>query len=225
VSNLYLRAAGKLLQLPVILALFIFLPAGTLNYWEGWLFSAVFVGCSLAITLYLAANDPQLLERRMNVGPGAEKEPAQKIIMIGALLTFAAMPVLSAIDHRLGWSSVPTSVVILGDILIVVAYVGFYLVFRENTYGAATIQVAEGQSVISTGPYAVVRHPMYSWALLMMLGMPLALGSWWALLIVVAGAAGLVARLLDEERFLAGNLAGYSDYMRKVRYRLIPLVW
>ncbi len=224
-SNLYLRAAGKFLQLPVILALFVFLPAGTLDYWEGWLFSAVFIACSLAITLYLAVKDPQLLERRMNVGPGAEKEPTQKTIMIGALLIFAAMPVLSAIDHRLGWSSVPTPVVIFGNILIVLSYVGFYLVFRENTYGAATIQVVEGQEVISTGPYAVVRHPMYSWALLMMLGMPLALGSWYGLLVVVAGVAGIVARLLDEEQFLAGNLTGYSDYMRKVRYRLVPHLW
>lgn len=224
-SSLYLRAAGKLLQLPVILALFVFLPAGTLDYWEGWLFSAVFAACALAITLYLAVKDPQLLERRMNVGPRAEKEPTQKIIMIGVLLAFMAMPVLAAIDHRLGWSNVPASVVILGDILIVLANVGFYLVFRENTYGAATIQVTEGQRVITTGPYAVVRHPMYSWALLMMLGIPLALGSWWALLVVVAGVAGIVARLLNEEQFLARNLAGYSDYMRKVRYRLVPLVW
>ena len=172
-SNLYLRAAGKFLQLPVILALFVFLPAGTLNYWEGRLFSAVFVACTLAMTLYLAAKDPQLLERRMNAGPRAEKEPTQKIIVLGAPLSLAAMPALPAIDHRLGWSSVPASAVILGNAMIVLAYVGFYLVFRENTYGAATIQVAEGQRVIATGPYAVVRHPMYGWALLMMVGIRL----------------------------------------------------
>lgn len=223
--DLYIRAAGKLLQLPVVLGALIFLPAWTLDYWEGWLFSAVFVACSLAITLYLAARDPALLERRMNVGPGAENEPTQKTLMIGALLAFAAIPVLSATDHRLGWSSVPILVVILGDMLIVLAYIGFYLVFRENTYSAATIQVVEGQKVISTGPYAVVRHPMYSWALLMILGMPLALGSWWGLLVVVPGVAGIVARLLDEEQFLTRNLDGYSDYMRKVRYRLVPFVW
>src|SRR5262245_9621117 len=116
-SNLYLRAAGKFLQLPLILALLVFLPAGTLDYWRGWLFSAVFAGCSLALTLYLAARDPDLLERRMNVGPGAEKEPTQKIIMIVTLAAFAAMPVLSAIDHRLGWSSVPDLIVILGNVL------------------------------------------------------------------------------------------------------------
>ena len=224
-SNLYVRAAGRLLQLPFILAIFVFLPAGTLDYWEAWLFSAVFFVCSLAITLYLAAKDPQLLERRMHAGPGAEKEKAQKTIMVGVLLTFATIPVLSATDHRLGWSAVPASAVIIGNILIVLAYIGFYFVFRENTYGAATIQIAENQTVISTGPYAVVRHPMYSWALVMILGMPLALGSWWGLLMVVPAIAGIVARLVDEERFLASKLEGYSDYMRRVRYRLVPGVW
>jgi protein-S-isoprenylcysteine O-methyltransferase Ste14 len=224
-SNLYVRAAANLLQLPLLLAALVFLPAWTFDYWEGWLFSAVFFLCSLALTLYLAAKDPQLLERRMNVGPGAEREKMQKVIMAGALLTFAALPVLSATDHRLGWSTVPPAVVILGNLLIVLAYVGFYLVFRENTYGAATIQIAEGQRVISTGPYAVVRHPMYSFGFLMTLGMPLALGSWWGLLMFVPAVAGIVARLLNEESFLARNLEGYSDYMKKVRYRLVPGVW
>jgi len=224
-SDLYVRAAKNLLQLPVLLALLVFLPAGTLGYWQGWLFSAVFLACSLAITIYLAMKDPQLLERRMKIGPGAETQPTQKIIMIAAFVCFAATPVLSAIDHRLAWSSVPTAIVILGNVLIVSANVGFILVFRENTFGAATIQVVEGQRVISTGPYAVVRHPMYSWGLLMMLGIPLALGSWWGLLIAGASVAGIVVRLLDEERFLAGNLPGYADYMRSVRYRLVPLVW
>jgi protein-S-isoprenylcysteine O-methyltransferase Ste14 len=224
-NSLYMQVAGKFLQLPLVLAALVFLPAGTLYYWEGWLYSAVFTACSLAITVYLAVNDPQLLERRMRIGPAAETDRPQKIIMVAALLTFAAMPVLSATDHRLGWSSVPAAVVILGNVLIVLANVGFYLVFRENTYGAATIQVTEGQTVISTGPYAVVRHPMYAWALLMILGTPLALGSWWGLLLVVPAIAGLVARILEEERYLAANLAGYADYLRKVRYRLIPFVW
>jgi protein-S-isoprenylcysteine O-methyltransferase Ste14 len=152
-------------------------------------------------------------------------ERSQKIIMIGALFTFAAMPVLSATDHRLGWSSVPAAIVVVGNLLIVLAFIGFYLVFRVNTYGAATIQVTDGQTVISTGPYAVVRHPMYAWALLMILRMPLALGSWWGLILVVPAVAGLVARVLNEERYLAANLAGYADYMRKVRYRLIPFIW
>jgi protein-S-isoprenylcysteine O-methyltransferase Ste14 len=224
-SNLYMRAAAQFLQLPLLLAAFVFLPAGTLDYWEGWLFSAVFVVCSLAITIYLAINNPQLLESRMRVGPRAETERSQKTIMIGALLTFAAMPILSATDHRLGWSTVHPALVILGNMLIVLAYIGFYFVFRANRYGAATVRVAEGQTVISTGPYAFVRHPMYGWALLMIVGIPLALGSLWGLVLAVPAFTGLVARLLDEERYLAANLPGYTDYMREVHYRLIPFVW
>jgi protein-S-isoprenylcysteine O-methyltransferase Ste14 len=116
-------------------------------------------------------------------------------------------------------------IVILGNILIALAYLGFFFVFRENTYGAATIQVAEGQRVVSTGPYAIVRHPMYSGALIMVLGIPLALGSWWGLLMLVPTVAGIIWRLLDEERFLCRNLPGYADYTSKVRYRLVPFVW
>jgi protein-S-isoprenylcysteine O-methyltransferase Ste14 len=153
-DKLYRKAAVSLLQLPLIVGVLVFLPAGTFDYWQGWLFIAAFFVCSLAITLYLAVNDPKLLERRLSVGPGAEKEPTQKIIMVIALLSVAALPVVSALDYRMQWSQVPPPVVILGDILIVIAYIGFYFVFRANTYGAATIQVAEGQKVISTGPYA-----------------------------------------------------------------------
>lgn len=224
-NRLYVKAAGKLLQLPFILGALVFLPAWTLLYWEAWLFIAVFFACSLALTWDLALRDPELLERRMKFGPGAEQDPAQKVIVATMLLSLAAMPVLSAIDHRVAWSQVPPSVVILGDVLIVTAYVGFYFVLRENTYGGATVEVTEGQRVVSTGPYAIVRHPMYSWALVMMPGIPLALGSLWGLLPVVPAVAGVVWRLLDEERFLARNLPGYEDYMRKVRYRLVPFVW
>jgi hypothetical protein len=120
-----------------------FLPAGTLGYWQAWLFMAVFFSCSLAITLYLARKDPELLQRRMRVGPSAEREPSQKLIMTVALLALAALP---ALDHRFGWSQLPPALVIFGDILIMLAYVGFYLVFRENTYGGATIELTPGQN-------------------------------------------------------------------------------
>jgi protein-S-isoprenylcysteine O-methyltransferase Ste14 len=105
------------------------------------------------------------------------------------------------------------------------SYIGFYVVFRENRYGAATIQVAEGQKVVSTGPYALVRHPMYGWALVMTAGIPLALGSWWGLAMLVPAVAGIVARLSHEERFLAKSLPGYAEYMHRVPHRLVPLVW
>jgi protein-S-isoprenylcysteine O-methyltransferase Ste14 len=222
---LHVRAAVGLLQLPIAMAALLLLPAGTLRYWQAWTFIAVFFVCSLAMTLYLAVKDPKLLERRMNVGPAAEKEKAQKLIVAVVAASFAATMVVPAIDHRLGWSVVPTFVVLLGDVLIVVAFLAFLRVFRENTYGASTIQVAEGQYVISTGPYAIVRHPLYSAALILLLGIPLALGSWWGLLTLPFSVAAICWRLLDEERFLRANLRGYADYMNKVRYRLLPSLW
>jgi protein-S-isoprenylcysteine O-methyltransferase Ste14 len=140
--------------------------------------------------------------------------------MTVALLALAALPAVSALDHRFGWSQVPPALVIFGDILIVLAYVGFYLVFRENPYGGATIELTPGQTVVTTGPYAVVRHPMYSWALLMLLGIPLALGSWWGALLLVPALAAILWRLQEEEKFLLTELARYRDYQRKVPHRL-----
>jgi len=207
------------------LAALLFIPAWTLDYWQAWLFMAVFVCTSGAITLYLAICDPKLLERRKNLGPRAEKEPAQKIIMVFAMLGFIAMLVFPVLDHRFGWSPVPASVSVLGDALIALGFLFIFFVFRENSYGASTIQVTEGQTVIATGPYAFVRHPMYAGALVMLIGTPLALGSWWGLFALLLISPVLIWRLLDEERFLRQNLPGYTEYQTKVKYRLLPLIW
>ena len=223
--DLYIKAAGKFLQLPIILGACLFLPAWTFAYWQAWLFTAVFFLGSLALTVYLAIYDPKLLERRMKAGPRAEKETAQKIIVAIAIGSFFATMVLSALDHRFGWSDVPASVVLLGDVLIVLTYYGFYLIMRENSFSAATVEVMEDQRVISTGPYAIVRHPMYSVAFIMILAMPLALGSWWGLLMFFPAVVGIVWRLLDEEDFLSRHLPGYTNYKNTVRFRLIPGVW
>jgi protein-S-isoprenylcysteine O-methyltransferase Ste14 len=219
------RASRSSLFGVVALAALLFIPAGTFDYWQAWLFMAVFVTTSGAITVDLAIRDPKLLERRMHVGPRVEKEPAQKIIVLLAMLGFIAMLVVSALDHRFGWSSVPASVSVLADGLIALAFLFVFFVFRENSFSASTIQIAEGQTVISTGPYALVRHPMYAGALVMLLALPVALGSWWGLLVVVLKLPVLIWRLLDEERFLRQNLAGYAQYQTKVRYRLLPLIW
>jgi len=213
-----------LLMFPMMGAL-LFIPAGTLRYWQAWLFCAVFFTCNLALTAYLAIKDPQLLERRLKVGPSAEKTAAQKIIMVVATLFFAAAVVLPALDHRFGWSTMSAAVVLLGEALIVLSYVGFLRVFKANTFGAATIQVEDKQRVVSTGPYAIVRHPMYSAALLLAIGMPLALGSWWGLLTLIPCVLVLAWRLLDEEGYLHAHLPGYTEYTRKVRWRLIPGVF
>lgn len=221
-KKLYIRLATQSLLFLFVLGALLFLPAGTFDYWEAWAFIAVFIACNLPITIWVAINDPQLLERRMRAGPTAEKEKSQKIIVTIAFLAFAGELLIPALDHRFGWSDVPTSIVILGNALIALSYIGFYFVFRENTYGAATIRVEENQSVISTGPYAIVRHPMYAAALILMLGIPLALGSWWGLFALVAGVPALVWRILDEERLLKRDLTGYAEYTQRMRFRLIP---
>lgn len=224
-QHLFVRAAAGFLLLPVYAAVLVFLPAGTLRYWQAWAFFAVFLVCSLGITVYLGIHDPALLERRLKAGPGAEKERTQKTIMRVVMVSFCATLVLPALDHRFGWSDVPPSVAILADVLIGASFLLIVPVFRANSYGASTIRLMEGQRVISTGPYAIVRHPMYSAAILMLLGIPLALGSWWGLLTIVPNTLGIAWRLLDEEQFLRRNLQGYTDYMSTVHYRLLPRVW
>ena len=221
-KKLYIRLATQSLLFLIVLGALLFLPAGTFAYWQAWVFIAVFVACNLSLTIWVAINDPQLLERRMRAGPAAEKEKSQKIIVTIAFLAFAGEVLIPALDRRFGWSEVPTSVVVLGNALIAISYVGFYFVFRENTYGAATIRVEENQRVISTGPYAIVRHPMYAAALVLMLGIPLALGSWWGLLAFAPGVPALVWRILDEEGLLKRDLPGYAEYMQRTRFRLIP---
>ncbi len=207
------------------MALLLFVPAGTIDYWQGWLFMAVFVGATTAITVYLAIKDPKLLERRMSAGPTAETEPLQKVLMFFAMTGFIALLVLPALDHRFGWSPVPAYISLAADVLILVSFFVVFIVLKANTYAASTIQIAEGQKVISTGPYALIRHPMYAGALPLLIGVPLALGSWWGLFALMLFLPALIWRLLDEEKFLKQNLAGYADYCRKVRYRMVPFIW
>jgi protein-S-isoprenylcysteine O-methyltransferase Ste14 len=221
----YKKAFISLAIFFLVMAALLFIPAGTLDYWQAWMFLAVYFAASIAISLYLIMYDPALAARRMSGGPFAEKESAQKIIMSLTSLGFIALIVLPAIDHRFGWSHPTPFTAVAGDVLVVLGYLGIFFVFRENSFASATIQSPEDQRVISTGPYAWVRHPMYATALVMLLGIPIALGSWWGVLIVIALIPALIWRLLDEERFLARNLSGYIEYQGSVRYRLLPWVW
>ncbi len=224
-KNLNVKAFGGLFFLVLVLALALFIPAGTLAYWQAWVFLAVWTVAVLAITLYLMKKDPGLLERRVAAGPVAEQQRSQKIIQGLASLAFILMFILPALDHRFGWSSVPLFVVGVGDILVAFGLYYVFLVFKENTFTSAVIAVGAEQKLITTGPYAVVRHPMYAGAFIMLLGVPLALGSWWGLLPLIPMIAVIVVRLLEEEKFLVKNLAGYVRYRKMVRYRLIPFVW
>lgn len=221
-SDLNFRALRSCIVGALVLAALVFVPAGSLAYWQGWAFIAIFAAVSGAMTIYLAIHDPQLLERRMRGGPTAEKQTMQKVIMSVVMAGFIALVVVPALDHRLGWSAVPAYVSLAGDLLIVLGFLFIFFVVRENSYGATTIQVVEGQPVISTGPYAIMRHPMYAGALPLLVGTPLALGSWWGLIIAALLVPALVWRLLEEERFLSRNLPGYVNYTRRVRTRLVP---
>jgi protein-S-isoprenylcysteine O-methyltransferase Ste14 len=206
-------------------AALLFIPEWTLDYWQAWTFLAVYFGGSLAITLYLMIKDSKLLQRRMSGGPMAEKEPTQKIIMFFTSLGFTGLFILPALDHRFVWSRVPSYVALAADVLVALGFVAVFFVFKENTFSAATIELAPNQKVISTGPYGLVRHPIYAGALVMLLGIPIALGSWWGLIVLVSMMPALIWRLSDEEKFLVRNLPGYAEYQDTVPFRLIPLVW
>ena len=224
-NRLRLKAFAGLLFLFVAMAALLFVPAGPRAWWQAWTFLAVYFASSLALTLYLMKEDPALLQRRMRGGPTAEKEPVQKIIMLITSLGFVGLLVVPALDHRFAWSQMPPYMALAGDVLVGAGWLAIFFVFRENSFTSATIELAPDQKVISSGPYALVRHPMYSAALVMLLGMPIALGSWWGVLVIVAIMPALIWRIFDEEKFLAGNLSGYVAYQNKVPYRLIPKVW
>jgi protein-S-isoprenylcysteine O-methyltransferase Ste14 len=224
-NPLHRKAFRGLAILFLVTAALLFGAAGTLDYWQAWLYLVVYFAASIAITLDLVQRDPALLARRMSGGPFAEKEPAQRIIMLLTSLGFIALAIVPALDRRFGWSHVPVPAVLAGEAIMLLGWFGIFLVFRENSFASATIESAADQRVISTGPYAVVRHPMYAAALLMLLGISPALGSWWGLPVMIAIVPALVWRLTDEERFLVQNLPGYPEYRETVRYRLLPWVW
>jgi len=206
-------------------AFILFVPAGTLHYWQGWVFIAVFTAVSLPPTIYLARANPATLERRMHAGPRAETRTAQKFIVTGSFGAIIAMMAFSAFDHRMGWSTVPVWLCLLGEVLLAAGLAIAMLVVIENSYAASTVTVETGQKVASRGPYRFVRHPMYVGSVIMMVGIPLALGSYWGLLFVIPGVMMLVFRILDEEKLLTQELAGYREYAQRVRYRLVPNVW
>jgi len=221
-NTLDIKAWSGLFCLAVVLGLLLFVPAWTIYYRQAWWYLIVFFASSWLITLYLMKNDPALLARRLSAGPVAEKEKNQKIIMLIVTIAYIAMLIVSALDFRFKWSDVPLYAVIGGDLLVVLGFFIVFLVYKENSFSSATIEVYKEQRVISTGPYALVRHPMYIGGLLMLFATPPALGSWWGLLAVIPIASAIIWRLFDEEKFLAKNLPGYEDYCAKVGWRLIP---
>jgi protein-S-isoprenylcysteine O-methyltransferase Ste14 len=222
---LYRQVLVQSLWGTVFFLVLIFLPAWTWNYWQGWLFFAVFGASATSFTIYLARYDRPLLERRLKAGPQYEQEQSQKIIVSLVFAAFGAFIVLPVLDHRYGISPVAPWVSVLGNLIVVLSFLFIFWVVKVNSFAASNIRVEANQTVIDTGPYAYVRHPMYAAAAWLFVGMPLALGSWWPIGLIVLVLPVLLWRLLDEERILARDLPGYTEYKQRVRYRLIPYVW
>jgi protein-S-isoprenylcysteine O-methyltransferase Ste14 len=224
-TKLNIKALGGLVCLLLVMAALLFIPAWTLDYWQAWAFLVVFGVSALTITLYLMKKDPNLLERRVRGGPTAEKEQSQKIIQSIISTGFMAMLVVPALDHRFHWSEMSLYATVAGDVLVAIGFLLTFFVYKENTFASATIELTPEQKVISTGLYALVRHPMYMGGILLFVGMSVSLGSWWGLFVLLLIIPALVWRLFEEEKLLARNLPSYAEYQNKVRYRLVPFIW
>jgi protein-S-isoprenylcysteine O-methyltransferase Ste14 len=206
----------------VVFAAMFFLPAGTLAYWEAWVYMGILFTPLLFLVAYLFKNAPDLLERRMRT---RETESEQKLIVRLLFVVIALAFLLPGFDRRYGWSAVPPAIVLVADAMVLLGFVLFGLVIKENRYASRVVEVEQEQKVIATGPYALVRHPMYVAVLLIYVFSPLALGSYWAMIFVAPLPFLLVARIRNEESVLSRELKGYQEYQQKTRYRLIPGVW
>ena len=208
----------------VAFGLLLFLPAGTFHYWQAWVFLAVFALSTWIPSVYLMRTNPAALDRRMR-GPLAETRMLQRFVIAVLFISFPAMFVVSALDHRFGWSPVPAAISLVGDVLVAVGLGMAMLVVIQNGYAAVNVVVEAGQRLVSSGLYGLMRHPMYTGNVILMLGVPLALGSYWGLVFVIPGLIVLILRIRDEEDLLAHELSGYREYTHQVRYRLVPYVW
>lgn len=219
------QAVLGLIFLAIVVWLALFIPAGKLIYWQGWLYWITFFSSVTLISAYFIKKDPHLISSRVKVGPTAEERISQKISQAFAALFFILLLLIPPFDFRFGWSSVPVYLVVAADVFVALGLGIVFLVFRQNTFASAVIEVKAEQKVVSTGVYGVVRHPMYSGALLLLLFTPLALGSFWGLLAFLPLLAVICFRLSDEEKTLVKDLKGYEEYRKKTRYRLIPYIW
>jgi len=221
-STLTKMVVSRYVMAFVAIAAIIFLPAWSLRYWQGWLYMAILFIPMLFVMVYMLRNAPDLLERRLRM---RERETQQKKIIALSYIPFFAAYILPGFDVRLGWSNVPAWVSIAAALVVLAGYAIVFLVFRENQYASRVVEVEKEQSVISSGPYGVVRHPMYVGMILLYVFSPLVLGSYWAMIPALFILPVIVARILNEEKVLARDLNGYPEYMRNVRYRLVPGVW
>jgi protein-S-isoprenylcysteine O-methyltransferase Ste14 len=204
------------------IGIFLFLPAGSLRYWEGWAYSVALLIPMIITVSYLLIRDPALLERRMRL---REKEEKQKVIVRLFRLPFLLGFIIPGLDHRFGWSVIPVEHILISNLMVLTRYFFVFLVFRENSYASRIVEVEKDQKVISTGPYSVVRHLMYTGTILMFCFSSFALGSWYGMIVFAFLPLVLIFRILNEEKVLKERLPGYAEYCKKVRYRLLPFIW
>ena len=221
-SELKKKVFFRFIMVPIFMGLMLFLPAGSLDYWQAWIYCGVLFIPMFFVVFYFLKKDPALLERRMRM---REKEEKQKTIIKFAYIFFFIGFIIPGLDYRYHWSNVPVLLVIAANAMVLSGYIFVFFVLRENSYASRIIEVEKGQKVITTGLYAIVRHPMYLGVLIMYLFTPLALGSYWALIFFLPLLPLIVLRLLNEEEVLLRELAGYKEYCRKTRYRLFPFIW
>lgn len=221
-KKLFFQAIGKSLSGFLVLALLLFIPAGTLNYWNAWLLMGILFIPMLIAGIVLMLKNPELLRKRLNV---KEKETEQKSVIMLSVLMFVCGFVVAGLDYRFNWLVLPKWIVILATVIFLLAYLLFAEVLRENTYLSRTVEVQQGQKVIDTGLYGIVRHPMYLATLLLFLSMPLVLGSFFSFIIFLIYPVIMIKRIKNEEQILEDGLAGYIEYKKRVKYRVIPFIW
>lgn len=221
-SKLILNALIKYLTGFLMVGVLLFLPAGTFDYWNAWLFVALLFIPMFFLGVALVVKSPELLEKRLH---SKEKEAEQSVVVLLSLIMFLGGFIVSALDFRFGWSKMPTAVVIAASIILLISYGLYAEVMRENAFLSRTVEIQEEQKVVDTGLYGIVRHPMYFSTTLLFLSIPLVLGSWIGFIIFLIYPVILVKRIKNEEKILEEGLKGYREYKEKVRYRMIPFIW
>ncbi|KVE40269.1 methyltransferase family protein [Burkholderia sp. BDU5] len=224
-NTLSKRVLGAQARFVAVLAVLIFASAGSMRYWQGWIYWLVFSGATTLLALYFLKHDPALVESRMRVGVRAERELSQKIILAVVSVASVGLVVAMGAEWRVARMPVDWRAVVFGNALVIAGFAICFAVLRENRFASSIVEVRRGQTVISSGPYRFVRHPMYSGAMVIFFGSPIAAQSTWAWPFAAVLAAGVAARLIDEERYLSVHLDGYRAYCERVRWRLVPRVW
>jgi protein-S-isoprenylcysteine O-methyltransferase Ste14 len=221
-KSLILKIIIRFPLMLIFLGLMTLLPAGTFNYWQFYTYMAIIVIPMMFVLSYFLKNDPSFLERRTRI---REKEKQQKIIQSVFSLLFFSVFIICGFDRRYGWSDVPLHIVVLADIAVLTGYIIIFFVFKQNSYASRIVEVDKNQTVISTGLYGIIRHPMYAGVIIMYLPTPISLGSYWGLIPVATIPLALVLRIINEEKVLNQDLPGYKEYCQKTKYRLIPFLW